>query len=76
MVDRGSPLMLEVDADDLEAVYATLDEHKTALQAAEEEISELSSALVVMERDRDRALAELNHSGRLQVLSVAPHNLV
>ena len=59
MAERAgkSPLMLEVAADDLDAVYATLAEHEAALRAAEEEIAELSSALVAMEGERDWAIS-------------------
>lgn len=54
--ESSSPLMLEVNADDLEAVYATLEEYKEALREAEQEISELSAALVEMEDERDDAV--------------------
>ena len=56
--------MLEVSADDLEAVYATLEEYKDALQAAEQEITELSSALVELEEDRDIAVAAASRHSR------------
>ena len=55
-----SPLMLEVAADDLDAVYATIDEQAAALRAAEDEIAELSSALVAMEEERDQAIARVD----------------
>lgn len=50
-----SPLMIEVDASDLDALYETLETYKSALADAQEEISELSNALVVMEEEMSRA---------------------
>lgn len=50
----ASPLMLEVSAEDLDAVYATLDERTAELRAAEEEIAELSAALIALGEERDR----------------------
>ena len=48
-----SPNLLEVDMEDLEAVYATLEEYQTALKDAQEEIVVLSTAVVDLERENE-----------------------
>lgn len=65
--DSPVPVMLEVDAEDLEAVYATLEEYKVALRESQEEVAELSAALVHLE-DRQvhsrSSRAENEHEGQ------------